>query len=93
MAEAISGSGWFVYIVRCADNSLYTGIARDVDKRVEEHNNNNASAAKYTRARRPVRLAYQEACGSRSHAARREYEIKQLSRAQKESLLATAASA
>jgi putative endonuclease len=90
--DAASSDEWFVYIVRCADSTLYTGIAKDVVKRVEDHNNNNASGAKYTRARRPVRLVYHEACDSHSHAARREYEIKQLSRAQKEALLATAVS-
>lgn len=91
MADATS-SDWYVYMVRCADSTLYTGIAKDVVKRVGEHNNNNASAAKYTRARRPVRLVYQEACASHSHAARREYEIKQLSRVQKEALLAAGVS-
>ena len=90
MIDTVSSDDWFVYIVRCADSTLYTGIAKDVVKRVEDHNNNNASGAKYTRARRPVRLVYQETCGSHSNAARREYEIKQLSRPQKEALFATA---
>ena len=90
MIDTVSSDDWFVYIVRCADSTLYTGIAKDVVKRVEDHNNNNASAAKYPRARRPVRLVYQETCCSHSHAARREYEIKQLSRPQKEALFATA---
>ena len=49
---------WFVYIVRCADNSLYTGIAADVDRRVAEHNSTGNLAAKYTRARQPVSLVY-----------------------------------
>ena len=80
-------SSWYVYIVRCADDTLYTGIARDVDRRIGEHNNNPLTAAKYTRARRPVRLVYQETCDSRAQASRREYEIKQLSRAEKQRLI------
>ena len=76
---------WFVYIVECADNTLYTGITVDVKRRVEEHNFGK-SAAKYTRARRPVRLKYSECCNSRSEAASREVAIKRLSRNQKLSL-------
>jgi len=78
---------WFVYIVRCADDSLYTGITKDVDRRVREHNEGDKLAAKYTRARRPVVLVYQETCGSRSAATRREIEIKLLSRKDKKLLL------
>ena len=78
---------WFVYIVRCADDTLYTGICRDVTRRVEEHNSNNLLAANYTRARRPVALVHREAVKTRSAAARREYEIKQMTRKEKESLL------
>jgi putative endonuclease len=78
---------WHVYIVRCTDGSLYTGIARDVARRVGEHNTNNALAANYTRSRRPVRLVYSEPVATRSAAGRREYEIKQLSRQEKEALL------
>jgi putative endonuclease len=78
---------WSVYIVRCADGTLYTGIAIDVARRVEEHNSNNLLAASYTRARRPVVLAYQESAASRSAAAKREYQIKQMSRKQKQALV------
>ena len=78
---------WFVYIVRCADGTLYTGIARDVTRRVEEHNSNNLLAANYTRARRPVALVHREAVKTRSAAARREYEIKQMTRHEKEALI------
>ena len=80
-------SDWFVYMVRCADNSLYTGIATDVERRVDEHNNNNRLAAKYTRARRPVALVYQEQLASKSDAARREAAIKQLGKEEKERLI------
>jgi len=78
---------WFVYIVRCADDSLYTGITLDVDRRIQEHNEGDKLAAKYTRARRPVVLVYQEICESRSVATKQEIEIKKLSREEKEEFL------
>jgi len=80
-------NSWFVYIVRCADNTLYTGIAKDLERRILEHNSDDTSGAKYTKARRPVTLVYQEACDSRSAASKREYEIRQLGRKGKEELL------
>lgn len=82
---------WNVYMVRCADGSLYTGIARDVERRVREHNTNNVLAANYTRSRRPVMLVYSETAATRSAAGKREYQIKQLSRQEKEALLAAGA--
>jgi putative endonuclease len=78
---------WWVYIVRCGDGSLYTGIATDAERRVAEHNDSDQQAAKYTRARRPVVLVYRERCGSRAEAARREYAIKRLERKEKLSLI------
>ena len=80
-------TAWSVYIVRCADGSLYTGIAKDVARRVKEHNANNLLAANYTRARRPVTLVYQEAVATRSAAGKREYQVKQMSRQEKEALV------
>lgn len=80
-------TSWTVYIVRCADRSLYTGIATDVARRVDEHNTNNLLAANYTRTRRPVALVYQELALTRSAAGKREYQIKQLSRREKEALV------
>ena len=77
----------YVYILRCADDTLYTGIAKDVARRIEEHNSSNLLAASYTRARRPVVLVHKEEVKTRSAAARREYEIKQLTRREKESLI------
>lgn len=74
-------------MVRCGDNSLYTGIAKDVERRIHEHNSDDKLGAKYTKARRPVALVYQEACESRSAATKREYEIRQLSRKDKNILL------
>jgi len=80
-------SPWCVYIVHCADGSLYTGIATDAARRVEEHNSDDLLAARYTRARRPVVLVYQEPCTDRAEAARREYAIKQLPRREKLALI------
>ena len=76
---------WFVYLLRCADGSLYTGITTNVVRRCEEHNAGTASH--YTRSRRPVVLVYQERQGSRSLALKREAVIKALPRAEKESLI------
>jgi predicted GIY-YIG superfamily endonuclease len=77
---------WFVYVVRCADDSLYTGISTDVPARVATHN--AGRGARYTRARLPVRLVHVETKRSRSTALKREAAIKALSRAQKLSLFA-----
>lgn len=74
-----------VYIVRCGDGSLYTGYAVDVEKRVVTHN--TGQGAKYTRARLPVVLAYTETFETKSDALKREYAIKQLTRAKKEQLI------
>jgi len=66
---------YFVYMIECADGTLYTGIATDLQRRVEEHNSSE-KGAKYTRTRRPVKLVYSEAHPDRSSASKREYEIK-----------------
>lgn len=78
---------WTVYILRCADNSLYTGITTDVERRLQEHNECNKRGASYTRARRPVQLVYHEQVDSRSAAGRREAAIKQLTKQEKEQLI------
>lgn len=78
--------GWCVYMVECADGSYYTGVANDVHRRVHEHNH-SARAAKYTRVRRPVKLVWWEAHENRASACRREWAIKQFSRAKKQALL------
>ena len=75
-------------MLRCADNSLYTGICKHLQQRLHEHNHDNKKAAKYTRVRRPLELVYYENCASRSDASSREYEIKHFSKNQKEALLA-----
>jgi len=66
---------YYVYMVECADGTLYTGIATDLERRVEEHNG-SLKGAKYTRTRRPVKLVYSEIYADRSTASKREYEIK-----------------
>ena len=77
---------WYVYIVKCSDNSLYTGITVDLERRVEEHNTSN-KGAKYTKSRRPVHLVYSETQHDRSSASKRESTIKKLSRSEKLILL------
>jgi predicted GIY-YIG superfamily endonuclease len=80
-----SCSKWFVYLVRCRDGSLYTGITKDVARRCEQHNAGTAS--RYTRSRRPVALVYQEPQPSQSLALKREAAIKAKSRIEKETLI------
>lgn len=77
---------YFVYILECSDGSLYTGITKDLEKRVKEHNT-STKGAKYTKARRPVKLLYQEASENRSSASKREYAVKKLTRIQKLKLI------
>ena len=79
---------WHIYIVKCADNSLYTGVAKDIAKRIDEHNFDDKKAAKYTRVRRPVTLVYSEVHENRSSALKREWQIKALNRHKKLELIA-----
>ncbi len=79
---------WFVYILRCNDNSLYTGITTNLRRRLGEHNS-ATSTTKYTRARQPLTLVYVEAMANRSAATSREYQIKKMSREEKERLILT----
>ena len=76
---------WFVYILRCADGTLYTGSTDDVQRRLAAHN--SGKGAKYTRGRTPVEVVYTEECESYSAALKREYAIKQLSRQEKLQLI------
>ena len=71
-----------LYILRCADNTLYTGIALDVEKRLKEHNGTGLGA-KYTQSRRPVKLIFSKEVGDQEAASKEEYRVKQLSRQQK----------
>ena len=82
-----SGVDWFVYILRCADGSLYTGITTDVSRRCEQHN--AGAASRYPRSRLPARLVYEERLTSRSLALQREAAIKALPRKAKDSLIRT----
>jgi len=82
-----TGSRWYVYLLRCADGSLYCGITNELVARFINHN--CGKGAKYTRARCPVELVYAETANSFSAALKREYAIKQLSKREKEALCAT----
>lgn len=73
---------WHVYMVECADKTLYSGITTDLERRIQEHND-SVKGARYTRAKRPVTLVYSEQASDRSSASKREYELKQLSREDK----------
>lgn len=75
---------WYVYILRCGDGTLYTGITTDVYRRLQQHR--SGKGAKYTRGRAPLELAYQECCQNHSQALKREWEIKALPREEKEKL-------
>jgi putative endonuclease len=85
VSEAAS---WVVYILRCADDSLYTGITNDLPARVAAHE--AGTGAKYTKGRGPFEILYQEDCADRSAASRREIEIKRLSRGDKLALIGAA---
>ena len=76
---------WYLYILRCGDGTLYTGITTDVSRRLEAHR--QGVGAKYTRGRGPLELVYQETCGSHSRALKRELEVKGLSRMEKERMI------
>jgi len=84
----VAAAAWCVYMLRCADGSLYTGITTDIARRVAEHNGDSALGARYTRSRRPVQLVYVEAAANRAEATRREAAIKLLDRARKLALCA-----
>lgn len=76
---------WFVYIIQCSDNSLYTGVTNDLKRRIKEHN--DKLGGKYTRVRTPVRLVYKEKHIGKSAALKREIQIKKLKKEQKTTLI------
>lgn len=82
----IQNNTWYVYFLRCNDNSLYTGITTNIKRRLHQHNNTKLGA-KYTRARRPVKLVYSEAAADKSAASKREYQLRTLTKNQKEKLI------
>jgi putative endonuclease len=77
---------YFIYILRCSDNSLYCGQTKDLERRITEHNSDD-SKSKYTRSRRPVKLVYFEKHRTLSKALKREFEIKKLTKIKKEELI------
>lgn len=84
MEEAV----WSVYMIRCGDDSLYTGIATDVDRRFCEHESQSPKSAKYVRGRLPLTLVYRKEIGNRSQAGKEEIRIKALSKTAKLRLVA-----
>ena len=76
---------WFVYLLRCSDSSLYTGVTTDLERRLQEHNAGQGGA--YTRSRRPARLVFKEGHPSRSSALKREAQIRRFGRGEKLALL------
>lgn len=82
-------SPWFVYLLRCADGTLYTGVTTDLARRLDEHNGDNHRGARYTRSRRPVELLHSEPAMSRSEACRREAAIRKMKRSAKLALAQT----
>ena len=78
----------FVYILKCCDQSLYTGITTDIERRLDEHNHSD-KWAKYTKMRRPVELVFSQECTDRSDASKKEYSIKQLTKQQKLKIIQT----
>ncbi len=85
----MSADSWFVYILECADGTLYTGITTEIERRVDQHNGELPGGAKYTTARRPVKLLWSEQRDDRSAATKRECAIKSLSHAEKKLLAAS----
>ena len=80
---------WYVYILQCADETLYTGITTDLERRIAEHNGDNCKGARYTKSRQPVNLIYFDQQKDRATASIREAQIKKLTRAEKIALINT----
>lgn len=81
---------WFLYILECSDGTLYTGITKEIERRIAQHNAGTAS--RYTRVRRPVKLLYTEICVTRTAALIRECQVKEMARIEKLSLINTSPS-
>ena len=79
----MGGETWQVYLVECADHTLYCGVAKDTERRVAQHNGERRAGARYTRSRRPVRLVAKRACRSHSEALRLECLVKRMRRGDK----------
>jgi len=78
--------GWFMYVVRCFDGSLYTGVTNNIKRRILEHNY-GTRGAKYTKSRRPVKLVYKIECENRSDALKQEWVFKKLKKTEKEQII------
>ena len=81
MSKEKKENSWTLYIIECSDNTLYTGITNNIEKRLSDHTNGNG--AKYTKNRAPFTLMYSEKCSDRIAASQREYQIKKMTRVQK----------
>lgn len=77
---------WYVYVLRCADDTYYTGCCTDLKRRLDQHNGQRSDGARYTRSRRPVKMTFAIPCPNRTAALVLEYAIKQLPRASKAKL-------
>ncbi len=82
-------AGWHIYMIRCRDGTLYTGISNDVIRRFEQHQKTGKQGAKYLRGRGPLKLVFQKKIGSKSSALKMEQKIKKLSKSQKEIIIHT----
>jgi len=80
---------WYLYIVRCRDGTLYTGITTDIDRRIAEHSGGGNAGSKYLKGRAPLILMFQKRLGSRRLASKIENRVKKLSRAKKEEMICT----
>jgi putative endonuclease len=78
---------WFLYVVRCCDNSLYTGITTDVRRRIAEHRGKGKNGAKYLRGKSPLRLVYKRRIGTRSEALKAEHRVKRMKKGEKEAMV------
>lgn len=84
---ASENNAWWVYLVQCADGTLYTGITTDTTRRLRQHNGDLSGGARYTASRRPVTLVFRQSCRNRSEASREEHRLRTLPRQQKLSLI------
>ncbi len=87
IATPTTSNRWFLYIIRCRNGQLYTGITKDIDRRFQEHLAGGAKAAKFLRGKAPLEIVYRESVGEHSQALKREIAIKKLSRQQKLALI------
>lgn len=85
--ELLRMNNWFIYIIRCANNTLYTGITTDIERRFQEHQGEDGKGSKYLKGKGPLTLAWKTQVADRSHASKLEYKIKQLSKSNKERLV------